>query len=253
MSKGLTAGLILMIAILMLGSGLFPNNSSMWLAAVDMQANLIRAGLVAVLLTVLFTDPPRSKALRALFAVSAVGMLGWLGLQLAWYSTLVLDLMVFLQAAIIFALEALEPRPAKDQYTDDEEEPARIFQRSTAAVSAGQAGAHPETVLETQAESFPSENREAGRGIPISTLASAERFAAGKDRFWLRELYFWMSSITKQVFAAVPARVRRLAIGTGQRYRQGLPLWLRRFRVRPETYLRRYSHRPRTAQNPPYT
>ena len=202
MSKGLTAGLILMLSILVIGSEVFPNNSSMWLASVELSMNIIRLVMITLLLAVFFTDPPRSRQLRALFGVAAVAMVSWTGMQLAWHSTYLLDMLVFLQAAIIFALEAIEYQPSEEEAAETAEEPASAFRRT----------------------------------IMVTTIN--EPMAPVK---------------IQQTFEAVPKLARRLLSDTGQRYRQGRPLWLRRLREQPGTYLRRYSHHLRTAQNPPHT
>src|SRR5690606_22547138 len=92
--------------------------------------NILRLILMAVLIVMLMTDPPRDHRIRAVFGAAAVFFTGWTGMQMLWYSTYLLDMMVFLQAAVICALEAIELSPDDEDIYEEAAEPARVFRSS---------------------------------------------------------------------------------------------------------------------------
>lgn len=111
MNKVLTAGLILMTALLLTGSIVFPDHASMWLASTSLSINIVRVLMIAVLLVLLFTNPPRSYTLRAMFGMAAGVVFTVFFGMLANSTMYILDMMVFAQASVILGLEALEFNP----------------------------------------------------------------------------------------------------------------------------------------------
>lgn len=77
--------------------------------------NVFRAAAVALLIVLLVTNPPRTLRVRALLAGGSAALLGLLAYQFSTYQLYLLDAFVFVELAIIFAIEALEPYEAKHQ------------------------------------------------------------------------------------------------------------------------------------------
>lgn len=113
MNSGKTLVILTMLFVLMLlaGSVYFPNTTLMSLADTSLTYTTIRGGIIVMLISILVTKPPRALALR--------GMLGSWALLLALraidallsYEMHVLDSVVFMEVAIILAIEALEKQP----------------------------------------------------------------------------------------------------------------------------------------------
>lgn len=110
MNKTLTSGLIAMTALLLAGSIWFPNEAIMWLASTTLFTNIVRGILIAVLLVILFTNPPRSPYIRGLFSLSSIILFSLVMIQLQ-SSVFIFDMMMFSLASVIFAIEALEYNP----------------------------------------------------------------------------------------------------------------------------------------------
>jgi hypothetical protein len=111
MQKTLTALLIVMTGFLVIGSWLFPDSSMLWLADTSAGMNAIRILLIALLSGLLFTNPPRKIHFRYVLGGSAA-LLGLLTLGQTYNNTMqVLDALVYIQAAVLFALAALEQDP----------------------------------------------------------------------------------------------------------------------------------------------
>lgn len=93
----------------MLFSGLYqPDAPLMWLASTTSNYAYMRVALIAVLLTLLVTEPPRSGYFRIfLGAFSAALAISTITLSY-WYAIGILDAIVFIEVAIIFMIEALE-------------------------------------------------------------------------------------------------------------------------------------------------
>lgn len=71
-------------------------------------ANMLRVGIFILLMALLVTDPPRSHKMRVLSAVASVLMLCMCGSQLFAFNTFLVDAFIYLELAIVFAIEALE-------------------------------------------------------------------------------------------------------------------------------------------------
>lgn len=108
MKKLLIVGTIILTTALLVSGVYFPNYPLMWLASTSTGYEVVRAGLIAVLTVLLVSNPPRAVHFRIFLAVCA-GVLGisTLGLLLSYNMNLI-DAVVFMEIAIIFAIEALE-------------------------------------------------------------------------------------------------------------------------------------------------
>lgn len=75
----------------------------------DISYDIVRAGAVAILISLLFITAPRSMAMRLFLGLIATVLFAgsiWLLLD---YQMLLLDAVVFIAVAIVFCIEALEP------------------------------------------------------------------------------------------------------------------------------------------------
>ncbi|HET8883863.1 MAG TPA: hypothetical protein VFM68_00125 [Candidatus Saccharimonadales bacterium] len=80
----------------------------MWLAATSVEYAYLRIALIVVLLTLLISSPPRSVWFR-FFLASFAAVLGVSTILLSFtYTINIFDAIVFLEASIIFMIEALE-------------------------------------------------------------------------------------------------------------------------------------------------
>ena len=68
----------------------------------------VRAGIIALLVSFLFIEPPRSILFRAFLAVASVGLFVGVSTLLLDNYMAPLDAVMFVEVAIIFAIEALE-------------------------------------------------------------------------------------------------------------------------------------------------
>ena len=71
-------------------------------------ANMLRIGIIILLAALLVTNPPRSFKLRVLSGVASIIMLSMSVSQLFSFGTYMIDAIIYLELAIIFAIEALE-------------------------------------------------------------------------------------------------------------------------------------------------
>lgn len=112
MSSGKTLVIftLMFVAMLFVGSIYFTDTLLISLADTSPTYQLLRAAIVVLLISILVTNPPRSLKLRSM--IGAWSFL--LGLQaiesLFSYQLRLLDGILFLEVAIILAIEALETR-----------------------------------------------------------------------------------------------------------------------------------------------
>jgi hypothetical protein len=104
----------MLIVLAMLFDGMFYKDAPlMWLASTSLNYAYMRIALLAVLLTLLVTSPPRSQYFRIFLAGFASALcLSTLWLSY-WYAINLLDAVIFIEVAIIFMIEALESGPEK--------------------------------------------------------------------------------------------------------------------------------------------
>ena len=104
--------LIIMTTILvsaMLFDGLYhPEAPLMWLASTTNNFAYMRAALIAVLIMLLITRPPRSQYFRIFLAGFSAALFAGTILLASWYAIGLLDAVVFIEVSIIFMIEALE-------------------------------------------------------------------------------------------------------------------------------------------------
>jgi hypothetical protein len=104
----------MLIVLAMLFDGMFYKDAPlMWLASTSLNYAYMRIALLAVLLTLLVTSPPRSQYFRIFLAGFASALClstVWLSY---WYAINLLDAVIFIEVAIIFMIEALESSPEK--------------------------------------------------------------------------------------------------------------------------------------------
>jgi hypothetical protein len=103
----------------MLFDGLYQKDSPlMWLASTDVNYAYMRVALIAVLIALFVSSPPRSVNFRLFLAVFAAALFGstvWLS---ATYEINALDAIIFTEISIIFMIEALEANPESASYLD---------------------------------------------------------------------------------------------------------------------------------------
>lgn len=78
-------------------------------------ANVLRLGILALLVMLLVTNPPRSLRIRLLSIAASAMMVGLCMFQLLSYNAFVVDAIIYIELAIVFAIEALEikePHPS---------------------------------------------------------------------------------------------------------------------------------------------
>lgn len=103
----ITATIVFMAALLF--SGIYnPTSPLMWLANTSVTYAYIRGGIIAILLVLLFTDPPRSVHFRL-----AIGAFSVLLFSIATYLTFnfgmgMTDGLSFVEVAVVCGIEALE-------------------------------------------------------------------------------------------------------------------------------------------------
>jgi hypothetical protein len=108
--KLLIGATLLLVAGLIVGSIFSPDSLMVSLAGTDMTSSMLRIGVGVLLLVLLFTNPPRSYALRSVLGAGAI-VLAIVSVQmLLSYRLYLLDAIVFLEVAILFGIEALEVR-----------------------------------------------------------------------------------------------------------------------------------------------
>lgn len=108
--KTLIAITLLAVAGLIGGSVYYPDTFWMSFAASDPSLLAIRTGVAALLVALLVTTPPRSKELRAVIGAGSLILVVVATQQLFAYHLGLFDALVFMEVAIIFAIEALETR-----------------------------------------------------------------------------------------------------------------------------------------------
>ncbi|MBL8160287.1 hypothetical protein JNJ66_07585 [Candidatus Saccharibacteria bacterium] len=114
--KQLMILLTLVITAAMLISGVFfPDSPLMWLGSTAPEYAGLRGGIIAMLIVLLCTKPPRALWLRSLLLAVAVALAGASLVQAMNYQLQLFDAALFIEVAIILAIEALEGhhRPAR--------------------------------------------------------------------------------------------------------------------------------------------
>lgn len=108
MSKKLLAASIGSLIFLIIGTSLYPDNPLFWLATSSLNFQIIRFGLLLILLLQFVTEPPRKRVFRAISAMVAVSVASWT-LQATYANhMMLLDALCFLGTSVAVGLVALE-------------------------------------------------------------------------------------------------------------------------------------------------
>lgn len=114
MVKTLYAASLIFAVLLIVGSTLIPGSTFMSLASTTAMVDAVRGVLVAAMIALLLTRPPRHWLFRAGLGIIAVAFLVTAGSLFVGSSMHVLDMLLFTEAAIAFGLAALEIEPAEE-------------------------------------------------------------------------------------------------------------------------------------------
>ena len=108
--KFLIAVTLMFVSALLIGGMYYPNSFAMIMADTSTMFTALRAVICVLLFGLLVTNPPRSLALRTSVGVGSLFLLGITVYQLMNFQMFILDAIVFVEVAIIFAIEAFESR-----------------------------------------------------------------------------------------------------------------------------------------------
>lgn len=101
---------LLFVLVLILGGIYYPGSLAMNFADTSLVYTYLRVVIAILLVVLLVFPPPRSHAIRTVIGAWSI-ILGVLSFQLLFsYQMYLLDAIVFIEVAIIFAVEALETR-----------------------------------------------------------------------------------------------------------------------------------------------
>ena len=101
---------LLGLSILLIFGIFAPNSPVMWLAATSVEYALIRVVLIAVLIGLLVTNPPRNILFRIVAGTIAMGVSGWALSETYQNHMGLLDTLAFLLVSVSTGLAILEPR-----------------------------------------------------------------------------------------------------------------------------------------------
>lgn len=104
-------GTIALVAAMLIGPHINSDAlvSELWLSTLEY--DIIRIAFIAMLLGLVFSTIPRSVSFRALLCVMSVILVASASVMLLRYQMRLLDAVIFIQVAIIFAIEAAETSP----------------------------------------------------------------------------------------------------------------------------------------------
>lgn len=108
MDKTVYGGALLIALALIAGSIFIPGSFVMTLASSSLAANIGRGVIIGLMIGLMVTNPPRSLTFRAILSAAAVGFACY-AIAHAFSGTIQLaDSILYLVAAIAFAIESLE-------------------------------------------------------------------------------------------------------------------------------------------------
>jgi hypothetical protein len=105
------AGTIALVAGMLVGPHVNSDALFAELWSSTLEYDIVRVILIATLLGLVFSKPPRSTSFRALLGVMAGILVASAAAMLLQYQMKLLDVVVFVQVAIIFLIEAAETSP----------------------------------------------------------------------------------------------------------------------------------------------
>lgn len=112
-SKTLIGLTLVFVTTLLVGGLMYPESLLMAFAGVGVTFTVLRIVMIALLVGLLLTNPPRPHMFRTMLGVWAVALAVTAGQLLMNYQIHMLDAILFIEVAIIFGAEALEMNPAK--------------------------------------------------------------------------------------------------------------------------------------------
>jgi hypothetical protein len=134
MTKSVYWGSLLITLTLILGSLLAPQSFIMTFVSTDGFMVGMRFVLVALMLALIVTNPPRSHTLRALLASASFVFFAW-AINYALSGTIALaDAVLFLHASISFAISAIEPSTVRQIEVEDNDSENEVPVRVAATV-----------------------------------------------------------------------------------------------------------------------
>lgn len=108
MKKTIIFGTGMFVALLFVGTLYFKNDMAMLFAAKTLPFQIIRLIVFCALGVLFFSRPPRALSFRLVIGAMSLGLV-YLSIQQTFSAQLhLLDAVVFLETAVIFAIEALE-------------------------------------------------------------------------------------------------------------------------------------------------
>lgn len=108
MKRTLIIGTLLLTTTLLIGAVYYPDSPLMWLAGTTLRFEIARGIVLAALIAILVTTPPRAVYFRYMLGAASL-ILGVGSIVMMFQYTLpIIDAIVFFESAIILAIEALE-------------------------------------------------------------------------------------------------------------------------------------------------
>ena len=115
MTKLLLSSAFFSLLFLCAGTLFDPNNSIFWLAASDAQTQIMRTCIELIILSLLFSKPPRHVITRLVTSVVAIGIGIFAFVQSMQLNLPLLDCIAFLSSSIAVLIAALELEVKPDQ------------------------------------------------------------------------------------------------------------------------------------------
>lgn len=109
-TKLLIAATLLLVVALLVGGIYYPESLLMSLTDTSDSYVAIRLTMAVLLLSLLLTKPPRSRLLRSVIGAWSIVLAVTSVQALLNYQLRLFDALVFLEVAVVFAVEALETR-----------------------------------------------------------------------------------------------------------------------------------------------
>jgi hypothetical protein len=109
MTRATYFGSFLIALTLVIGSLYFADSFVMTFASNSLVINIARIILMALMLGLMFSEPPRSSKFRALLAVASATFVYWALNYAMRGSVAIADSILFIHAALSFGIAALEP------------------------------------------------------------------------------------------------------------------------------------------------
>jgi len=108
MKRLLIAGTIAFLAAIMVSTAVGQDSLLQAFTSSDAASQVIRLALIGLLASLLFVKPPRSIQFRTALSIASAALTFGVTIMLSQYQVAPLDALLFIEAAIIFALEAME-------------------------------------------------------------------------------------------------------------------------------------------------